>query len=316
MKEVFIRALTSATGALAAIFIWGNCAFSASGAAASGHEPELPILGLANVGIQVSDLEKSRAFYHNVLGFDEAFDTKASDGSVAVAFFKINDNQFLELSPGLTDEQVVPMTHIALRTDNLKKLRQMLEKRGVKVGSIEKRPQDGNLSCTVSELPGINLGFLEFVQYLPHSPEIQSRGKALGTNRISVRFDHAGMIATNFEEARNFFVEKIGCREDFSRKSDNGQFVLMHLILPGKSGDFVEISNKPRPVQRPAAGMAAHFAMTVQDAKAAYQLAQDRGAAKTTKLRFGMDKRWQFNMFDPDGTRTECMQVESPDGKP
>ena len=71
-------------------------------------------MGLAHVGICVSDLEKSRAFYRDVLGFEEAFDTKKPDGSVAVAFFKVNDQQFIELFPRLPADQVVPMTHIAM----------------------------------------------------------------------------------------------------------------------------------------------------------------------------------------------------------
>ena len=63
-------------------------------------------------------------------------------------------------------------------------------------------------------------------------------------------------------------------------------------------------------------GMAAHFALTVPDIKAAYERAVERGADGGKQPRFGLDKRWQFNMFDPDGTRAECMQPESSDGKP
>jgi len=294
-----------------------TCVFVSLAGSQSWAGPEdLPLLGLAHVAIQVSDLEKSRAFYHDVLGFEEAFDTKAPDGSVAVAFYKVNDRQFIELSPGLSADDVVPMTHIALLTDNIEKLHSMLEKRGVKMGAITNRPQDGNLSCAIRELPGQNLKFLEFVQYLPDSPENKAMGKALGTNRISTHLEHAGIIASNYEAAWTFYVEKLGCRESWSRKQENGGPLLTHLNLPGTSGDFIELSNKPHPLQRPAAGMAAHFSLTVADVKAAYQRALDRGAGRVTKPRFGMDKRWQFNMFDPDGTRAECMQPEAPDGKP
>ena len=31
--------------------------------------------------------------------------------------------------------------------------------------------------------------------------------------------------------------------------------------------------------------------------------------------RFGLDQRWQFNLFDPDGTRAECMQPKAGPGK-
>jgi Glyoxalase/Bleomycin resistance protein/Dioxygenase superfamily len=75
---------------------------------------------------------------------------------------------------------------------------------------------------------------------------------------------------------------------------------------------YVELSNKPKPLTRPAAAMAAHFSLTVPDIKAAYQLTLDRGMTKDRKEpRFGRDERWQFNLFDPDGTRVECMQPKA-----
>jgi lactoylglutathione lyase len=277
---------------------------------------DLPLLGLAHVGIRVSDLEKSRAFYRDLLGYEEAFDTKKPDGSVAVAFFKVNDHQFIELFPGLPVDQVVPMTHVAMYTDDIQKLQKMLEDRGVKVGPINKGPRDGNLSCGIRELPGQNLKFLEFVQYLPDSLHSKAVGKFLGPKRISTHLEHVGIIATDYEAARKFYVEKLGFRETWSRKQENGQPLLLHLRMPGPSGDYVELSNKPKPIQRAVAGMAAHFSLTVPDIKVAYQLTLDRGATKDRKEpRFGLDQRWQFNLFDPDGTRAECMQPKAGSGK-
>lgn len=273
---------------------------------------ELPLLGLAHVGIRVSDLEKSRGFYHDVLGCEEAFATRKADGSVMVAFLKINDRQFVELFPGLPADQVVPMTHIAIETDDIEKLHHLLEERGVKVGKINKGPRDGNLSCTIRDLPGQELKFLEFVQYLPDSLHRKAVGKALGPQRISTHLEHADIIATNYEAARRFYIEKLGFRETWSRRQENGQPFLVHLRLPGGSGDYVELSNKPKPLARPAAGMAAHFSLTVPDIKAAYQLTLERGMTKDRKEpRFGQDERWQFNLFDPDGTRAECMQPKA-----
>lgn len=62
---------------------------------------ELNLLGLAHVGLRVSDLDKARAFYHGVLGYEEAFDLKAPDGHIALAYFKVNDNQFIEILHGI-----------------------------------------------------------------------------------------------------------------------------------------------------------------------------------------------------------------------
>src|SRR4051812_32621588 len=55
---------------------------------------------LAGARFKVADLEKSRKFYTGMLGLEEAFDIKDSSGAVQSAFFKVNDEQFLEFSPG------------------------------------------------------------------------------------------------------------------------------------------------------------------------------------------------------------------------
>ena len=47
--------------------------------------------------------------------------------------------------------------------------------------------------------------------------------------------------------------------------------------------------------------------------KAAYQRTLEWGMTEDRKLpRFGLDERWQFNLFDPDGTRVEFMQPRDP----
>ena len=75
-------------------------------------------------------------------------------------------------------------------------------------------------------------------------------------------------------------MEKLGFRETWSRTLEDGRPALVHLRLPGRSGDYIELSSKPAMIARRAAGTAAHFSLLVPDIKAAYQLALDRGLAK------------------------------------
>jgi len=62
---------------------------------------ELPIIGIANVTFKVSDLDKARAYYEGILGFAEAFDLKDRSGKVTSAYFKVNDDQYIEIIPTL-----------------------------------------------------------------------------------------------------------------------------------------------------------------------------------------------------------------------
>src|SRR3982750_1043430 len=72
---------------------------TAQGTPAQGGE--IPLAGLAGITFRVSDLDKARRYYSGVLGFAEAFTLKDAAGRVASIFFKINDDQFVEVVPGL-----------------------------------------------------------------------------------------------------------------------------------------------------------------------------------------------------------------------
>jgi lactoylglutathione lyase len=278
---------------------------------------DLPLLGLAHVGIRVSDLERARSFYSGVLGLENAFTTKKDDGTVFVAYFKVNDRQYIEIFPGLRAEDTIPMTHIAMWTEDLEATRAIMLRRGLQPTEIHTGPRDHNRSFTLRQLPGQNLVFLEFVQYMPGSLHLQSKGKALGERRLSTHLEHAGIITTDLDAALHFYVDLLGFKETWRRVNGGSKNVaLIHLRMPGPSGDYVELSNlgATTNLTRTRAGGAAHCSLEVPDIKAAYQATIDRGETKDRKdPRFGLDLRWQFNLFDPDGTRVELMQPRAKD---
>lgn len=276
----------------------------------------LPLLGLARVSIRVSDLGQARAFYSGLGGFDEAYDATNADGAIAAAYFKINDDQFLKIIPGLQPDVLPPMAGLAIRTDKLQKLRRLLADRGLNPGKIH-TDTDGDTGFDLTNLPGQDLGFLEFVEYGPHSLAERLKGKFLGTRRLATHMEHAGIITTNFDDAYNFYVKTLGFHENYRRvTTGQSSVVLDHIQMPGPSGDFVELMNqngmKGLLSKRRAGGMA-HFAFTVPDEKALVATIHSRDPGlHLGKLGYGLDNRWNFNLFDPDGTRMEFMQVVDP----
>jgi catechol 2,3-dioxygenase-like lactoylglutathione lyase family enzyme len=272
---------------------------------------ELPLLGISHVAVRVSDIEKSRAFYKGVLGFEEAFDFQApEDGSLAMAFFKVNDRQFIEVFPGIrpSEEGRPLLVHIGFIAADVEKAREMCERLGLKPAPVKLGPRDHDRHFVIWNPPGQKLTFLEFMQYQPGSVYRENEGKSLGAARLSTHLEHAGIITTDLPAAQAFY-EKMGFRETWVRKRDDGSPLLVHLRMPGPSGDYVELSVRPPDAKltRAQAGMAGHFSLEVPDIKPAYKEALARGQ-KPAEPRFGLDERWQFNMFDPDGTRAECMQ--------
>src|ERR1700689_2726224 len=59
-----------------------------------------PIIGLAHVGLFVSDINKADNFYGHVLGFDHISLDKES-GGLMLNYYKVNDHQYIEIYPGL-----------------------------------------------------------------------------------------------------------------------------------------------------------------------------------------------------------------------
>ena len=83
------QALTARSG--------GQAPAAGRGAQAMPATPEVPIVGLAGVAFRTSDLAKARGYYQGVLGFAEAFSIKDRSGRVTSVYFKINDDQYVEV---------------------------------------------------------------------------------------------------------------------------------------------------------------------------------------------------------------------------
>src|ERR1035437_4112612 len=90
------------------------------------------LFGVAHYSIFVGDLAKARAFYEDFLGYEESFTLPKADGTVQIAFLKINDYQYVELlnQPNQGEGQ---LNHLGLYTDDVERMRQYLHSRGVKV---------------------------------------------------------------------------------------------------------------------------------------------------------------------------------------
>lgn len=271
---------------------------------------DLPLLGLAHVAVRVAAIEPARGFYAGVLGFEEAFDFKSPDGSLVMAFFKVNDRQFIEVFPGIrpADEPRPYLQHVGLLTADIEKTHALCEQLGLKPAPIKTGERDHDRHFVILNPPGQKLTFLEFMEYRPGSVYRANEGKSLGARRLSTHLEHVGIVTTDVPAARAFY-EKMGFRETWSRTGDDGRVALIHLRMPGLSGDYVELSPRAPDARltRTQMGGAAHFSLEVPDIKVSFQESQARGQ-KPKDPRFGLDQRWQFNMFDPDQTRVECMQ--------
>src|SRR5918912_1668837 len=110
--------------------VWAVLVSAGLVSAAEVRRPE--ILGLAHISLFAHDYEASRAFYQEFLGFDEPYSLKKPDGSPSMTFFKINDRQYIELSPE-TAVGSDRLNHYAIQTNDAEAMRAYLAAHGVKV---------------------------------------------------------------------------------------------------------------------------------------------------------------------------------------
>jgi catechol 2,3-dioxygenase-like lactoylglutathione lyase family enzyme len=275
-----------------------------------GAEP-LPILGIAHGAFKVSNLDKARAFYTGVLGYQEAFAIKDESGAVTMAFFKINDDQYIEISPGLKPDENDRMTHLALLTSDIEKLHRALNDLGLSPTAI-KPGRDGNRNFSVRDPDGHRL---EFVQYMPGSWHTNARGKFMDSRRISTELRHIGISVKNLDAAMAFYRDKLGFQETWRGGPTDAELRWVNMRMPGPRGDYIEFMLHDKPPTRAQLGSMHHLCLEVPEIQAPYRTLLERGipAEERYKPRIGRNRKWLLNLFDPDGSRTELMEPKTVD---
>jgi lactoylglutathione lyase len=138
------------------------------------EEPARPhILCVAHISLYAHDYEKSRAFYRDFLGFEEPYWLKNPDGSPSMTFFKVNDRQYIELSPE-KEPGTDRLNHISIQTDDAEAMRLYLASKGIKVPDKTPKGRIGNSNFTVKDPDGHGV---EIVQYEPAGWTVRENGK-------------------------------------------------------------------------------------------------------------------------------------------
>ncbi len=280
--------------------------------AVQAQEPKRPrITGVAHVAFYSSDLDKTRAFYKKVLGYEEPYDLKNPDGSLSMSFIKINERQYVELSKE-TAPNTDRLNHVSIETDDIAAMRVYLASKGVKVPATAGKVRIGNLAFNVQDPDGHTL---EFVQYMPESLTVKAKGKFAGAGRVSDRMAHFGIIVGNVEASMKFYRDILGFTETWrgARLPERLDWINMRVPDGDDYIEFMLYSELPEPTKR---GSQHHICLFVPDINAALKLVQARPYTRPLEVRTGINRKRQLNLFDHDGSRVELMEPVTIDGKP
>lgn len=300
-------------GATCALLVW---IAGAPPIRAQVSPPPLPrITGVSHIALYVHDLAASKAFYEQLLGFEEQFRLTTATGAPDLAFIKISDRQWIELLPE-GQPAADRLAQVALAVDDAEAMRAYLESRGVTVPARLAPNRVGNLSFHVDDPDG---HVLEFVQLLPAGRTARDAGLHLPASRIATRLKHIGFSVGSVESSLAFYRDVLGCAETWRGSSNGQQLSWVNLRVPD-GDEYVELMLYAQPPTLAQLGPMNHMSLEVASVATARETLAVRATAAAYRLpmepKTGINRKRQLNLFDPDGTRVELMEPGTIDGLP
>jgi len=253
--------------------------------------------GAAHIAYYVSDMSKARTFYKDFLGLEEAFCLKNPDGSDHLAYFKINDRQFILLYAEPVKNHGF-LHDIAFETSDAVAARKALEVKGARVSESVTKDPSGDLVFEVTDPYGFTI---QVIQYLSDSVTGRTMGQLISANRISDRIDHLGLLLGDRAGSSKFYADMFG----FVSEGDGSK----QRIGAGPDRFELGFERKAPTVDRFHAKN--HICLSVRDVPSVASRLRAKPAAKnfreieTHQLENGKNVA---ELYDPDGNRVELME--------
>ena len=263
--------------------------------------PQRPqIVGVSHIALETNDISAAETFYGKGLGFAE----------MSTGRFKVNDHQYIQVSPNLESETQDRLDHIAFETTNVKQLHAYLKANKVAVGPI-KKDSDGNLSIMLTDPDHHNV---EFVQYEKGAIQSWNLGKLMPETRVSERIIHVGVTVGDRAAADKFYKDILGFKMTWYGGPTDDSVRWVDMRVPDGT-DWLEYmlgNTNPTPKQL---GVMHHLALGVPEIQAGFKKVTENGISAPQPPKIGRDGKWQLNLYDANLTRTELMEfkpVEKP----
>jgi catechol 2,3-dioxygenase-like lactoylglutathione lyase family enzyme len=300
------------------------------------------VVGISQIVVRAHDLNASRRFYGELLGFQESMSvlkdhTAVPRGGlppeqVSSVFFKVNNRQYIVVMPESSPEEP-RFVRYAIETDDAEAMRVYLKSLGYPVPAKTSTTPMGDIAFLTADPDGTAI---EMMQYTPASLSVRNAGKDLSPDRLSNRIIHTGFTISKPESVK-FYLEGLSVREfwrsdpsmrapgaaaNTDRAASPGPLLasLSNLKLP-ESDDYIEWSiARTTPAAGAATRASGHIALLTADMAKTLAAISARPAFRSYtrqhEAHVGINHKWQGNFFDPDGTRTEFMEHDTADGLP
>ncbi len=293
-------------------------AATAQKSAHNGAVARPKILGISHIAVYATDPIKTADFYERIVGCEKVADFEDHPG-VRYAF---TPYQYVEVMPLPATAGTDRLDHIAFRTNDVEAMRRYLQQHNVPAPNQISVSKD--MDGATGRIKWIEVKDFEgnHVQFIEQDPNGSIHGTLLGNQHLNPHLVghhiiHIGMAIRDRSEADQFYRDVLGFKLYWHGGMDptktdwvamqvpDGTDWLEYMLTSGPSGSGI-----PFHISQNALGVLNHFSVGVPNMAAAVAelKSENRVGPRGSGPQIGKDGKWQFNDFDPDGTRLEYME--------
>jgi catechol 2,3-dioxygenase-like lactoylglutathione lyase family enzyme len=268
-------------------------------------QPSRPkILGIDHVVFYTTQPEGAKALYGKTLGFASAAPIEAG----GLARYLVG-KQWIGLSAAPDPNATCRMDHVAFATADTNALRAYLMVKGVKAEAI-KSQSDHSQSFFAIDPEGNRI---EFVSRGKDAPVLRDDlWLDAKPQTVSHHIIHVGFLVHNRDAEDHFYRDILGFHLYWhgGMKPEETDWVAMQ--VPDGTDWLEYMLNQPAHPDLKTMGVLDHVAPGVVDMKKAQARLEANGWKPhgAEKAQMGKDGKWQLNLFDPDLTRVELMELK------
>lgn len=275
---------------------------------AQSAPPRPQITGVSHLAIYTSDPAATEHFYTVTIGAVKLPDPEDPKG----VRYAISGTQFVEVLPLPANAGKNRMDHAALNTVNAEGMRKYLAAKGWKVPAKLTRGSDGSRWFFVLDPEGNKIQFIQ----LPANAHVDA------PNAISHHLIHVGFLVGDRAKEDTFYRDLLGFRPYWyggmqdtkvdwvSQQVPDGHDWIEYMVAGSPTGAVIPANMSQRTL-----GVLNHIALGENSVDDAFKTLKDGGrlvnvrADNSTKI--GRDGKGQLNLYDPDGTRVEMMNLHA-----
>ena len=264
-----------------------------------------PITGVSHIAVYTSNAAAAEHYYVHDIGLKKGTDPEDPAG---VRYY-VNSTQFVEVMPLPANAGNARLDHIGYITTDVEALRLYLADHRYAVPDRVHRAADGSRWFSVKDPEGNKI---QFVQPAPNALSMA------GADPIGRHVIHVGERVKSADAENAFYRDLLGFKPYWFGGMKPGKTDWISQQVPD-GHDWLEymMESGDGDISQRQFGVLDHLSIGVVNMEQAVTTLDREGRLNNphTPMQIGRDGKWQYNLFDPDGTRLELMEftpVEKP----